>query len=339
MPTTASPARDLAVETCGLTKLFGRTRALDDVELAIPRGSVYGVLGPNGAGKTTLVRILATLLRPDAGSARVLGHDVVRDGAEVRRRVSLTAQFASVDEDLTALENLLLIARLLGHSRHEAKERARELLAAFDLADAADRQAAKLSGGMRRRLDVAASIIVTPDLLFLDEPTTGLDPRSRNHVWEIVRAVVERGTTVLLTTQYLDEADQLAGRIAVIDHGRVIAEGTRGELKASVGAGGVRVRLFDPSERERARNVLAAALGVPVHPERDPAALAARITTADGTQDAAQRVAHALDELARAGIAVSDFALGQPSLDEVFLALTGSRAEPEPEPESQAAMA
>jgi ABC-2 type transport system ATP-binding protein len=330
MPTSRSTtSRDLAVETSGLTKRFGPTRALDDVELAIPRGSVYGVLGPNGAGKTTLVRVLATLLRPDAGWARVLGHDVVRAGDEVRRRVSLTAQFASVDEDLTAFENLVLIARLLGHSRRDAKRRAHELLTAFDLADAADRQAAKLSGGMRRRLDVAASIIVTPELLFLDEPTTGLDPRSRNHVWEIVRAIVDRGTTVLLTTQYLDEADQLADRIAVVDHGRVIAEGTRGELKASVGAGGVRVRLFDPSERERARDVLAAELGVPVHPERDPAALAARIAADDGAQDAAQRVAHALDELARAGIAVSDFALGQPSLDEVFLALTGSRAEPE----------
>ncbi|HET8756698.1 MAG TPA: ATP-binding cassette domain-containing protein [Solirubrobacteraceae bacterium] len=338
MPTTPqSTGHDLAVETSGLTKRFRTTRALDDVALAIPRGSVYGVLGPNGAGKTTLVRILATLLRPDAGWARVLGHDVVRDGAAVRRSVSLTAQFASVDEDLTALENLVLIARLLGHSRRAAKERAHELLEAFDLVDAADRPAATLSGGMRRRLDVAASIIVTPELLFLDEPTTGLDPRSRNHVWEIVRTVVERGTTVLLTTQYLDEADQLAGRIAVIDHGRVIAEGTRGELKASVGAGGVRVRLFDASERERARDLLAAELGVPVHTEPDPAALAARISAGDGARDAAQRVAHALDLLARAGIAVSDFALGQPSLDEVFLALTGSRAQPEAETEAAVA--
>jgi ABC-2 type transport system ATP-binding protein len=334
MATTPQSTSRLAVETCELTKVFGRTRALDAVALAIPAGSVYGVLGPNGAGKTTLLRILATLLRPDAGWARVLGHDVVRAGAEVRRRVSLTAQFASVDEDLTALENLVLIARLLGHSRRDAKARAHELLTAFDLVDAADRQAAKLSGGMRRRLDVAASIIVTPELLFLDEPTTGLDPRSRNHVWEIVRTIVERGTTVLLTTQYLDEADQLAERIAVVDHGRVIAEGTRGELKASVGAGGVRVRLFDPTERERARDLLASELGVPVHPEPDPAALAARIAAPDGAQDAAQRVARALDELARAGIAVSDFALGQPSLDEVFLALTGSRAEPEPESEA-----
>ena len=312
-----------------MTKTFGRTRALDGVDLAIPRGSVYAVLGPNAAGKTTTIRILATLLRPDSGSARVLGHDVVRDAAAVRGRVSLTAQFASVDEDLTAVENLVLLGRLLGLSRKQAKRRAHELLVAFDLAEAAGRQVLHLSGGMRRRLDIAASIIVTPELLFLDEPTTGLDPRSRNHVWEIVRAIVAHGTTVVLTTQYLDEADQLADRIAVIDHGCVIAEGTRGELKASVGAGGVRVRLLDPAQREQAKRMLAGELGVPVHSDRDPAALAARIPARDGGGEAAGRVGHALTELARAGIVVSDFALGQPSLDEVFLALTGSHAESE----------
>ncbi len=320
---------DLAVEAHGLTKLFGRARAVDGIDLAIPRGSVYGVLGPNGAGKTTTIRILATLLRPDGGTARVLGHDVVHDAAAVRSRVSLTAQFASVDEDLTAVENLILLGRLLGHARRQAKQRARDLLEAFDLADAAGRQVAQFSGGMRRRLDIAASIIVTPDLLFLDEPTTGLDPRSRNHVWEIVRTIVAAGTTVVLTTQYLDEADQLAERIAVIDHGRVIAEGTRGELKASVGAGGVRVRLLDPAQREQAVQVLTAGLGVAVHAERDPAALTARIPAQNGPRDAAQRVARALGDLSRAGIDVSDFALGQPSLDEVFLALTGTRVEPE----------
>ena len=259
----------------------------------------------------------------------MLGHDVVRDAAAVRRRISLTAQFASVDEDLTAFENLVLLARLLGHSRKHAKARARELLAAFDLADAAGRQVLLFSGGMRRRLDIAASLIVTPELLFLDEPTTGLDPRSRNQVWEIVRAIVAHGTTVVLTTQYLDEADRLADRIAVIDHGRVIAEGTRGELKASVGAGGVRVRLLDPTQREQAERVLSGRLGVPVHAERDPATLAARIPAQNGDGEAAERVAHALAELARSGIAFSDFALGQPSLDEVFLALTGSPAESE----------
>jgi ABC-2 type transport system ATP-binding protein len=325
----ATTRNDLAVEASGLTKVFGRSRALDGVDLAIPRGCVYGVLGPNGAGKTTTIRILATLLRADSGTARVLGHDVKREAAAVRLRVSLTAQFASVDEDLTALENLVLLARLLGHARRRAKARARELLDAFDLADAAGRQVLQLSGGMRRRLDIAASLIVTPELLFLDEPTTGLDPRSRNHVWEVVRTIVAGGTTVVLTTQYLDEADQLADRIAVIDHGRVIAEGTRGELKASVGAGGVRVRLRDPSQRDAAERVLADALGDAVHPDRDPATLAARLPAQDGGVEAAQRVARALDELARSGIGISDFSLGQPSLDEVFLSLTGRRVDTE----------
>jgi ABC-2 type transport system ATP-binding protein len=326
MAMTNRHAPDLAVEAIGLTKLFGRNRALDGVDLAIPRGCVYGLLGPNGAGKTTTIRILATLIRPESGSAWVLGHDVVHDAAAVRARIGLTAQFASVDEDLSASENLVLLGRLLGHSRKRAKTRAHELLAAFDLAEAAGRQVLQLSGGMRRRLDVAASIIVTPELLFLDEPTTGLDPRSRSHVWEIVRAIVANGTTVVLTTQYLDEADRLADRIAVIDRGRVIAEGTRGELKASVGAGGVRVRLRDAAQREQAETVLAGELAVPVHAERDPTALAARLPAPNGGSEPAERAAHALAELSRAGIAVSDFALGQPSLDEVFLALIASRS-------------
>ena len=326
-------AGEFAVEASGLTKSFGQNRAVDGVDLAIPRGMVYGVLGPNGAGKTTTIRILATLTRPDAGTARVLGHDVVDDAAAVRAKISLTAQFASVDEELTALENLVLLARLLGQSRRRARERAHDLLAVFDLEDAAGRLVAQLSGGMRRRLDIAASIIVTPDLLFLDEPTTGLDPRSRNQVWQIVRTIVARGTTVLLTTQYLDEADQLADRIAVIDHGRVIAEGTRGELKASVGSGAVRVRLLVPAQRAQAQRVLAAELGVAVHAEPDPAALRASIPTAgDGAREMTQRVGRALSELARSGIGVSDFAVGQASLDEVFLALTGRPADPAPDP-------
>ena len=311
---------DLAIDASGLVKTFGETRAVDGVDLAVRTGAVYGVLGPNGAGKTTVIRMLATLLQPDAGTARVFGHDVVREADAVRARVSLTGQFASVDEDLTGLENLVLLARLLGYSRKQSRARADELLYAFGLAEAAGRQVKKYSGGMRRRLDIAASIVITPDLLFLDEPTTGLDPRSRNQVWDIVRALVSGGTTVLLTTQYLDEADQLAGRIAVVDHGRVIAEGAPGELKASVGSGALHVRLRDPEDRPEAERMLSRALGAPVRLESDPAALSARVSDPE-------RVAHALAELSRSGVAVTNFALGQPSLDEVFLALTGRPAE------------
>src|SRR5918911_1005291 len=269
----------LAIETRGLKKSFGTTHAVAGVDLAVSAGGVYGVLGPNGAGKTTAIRILATLLRPDAGEAQVLGYDVVRDARAVRSRVSLTGQFASVDEDLTGVENLLLLARLLGYSRRQGRERAADLLDAFGL----------------------------------DEPTTGLDPRSRNQVWEIVRGMVAEGTTVLLTTQYLDEADQLADRIAVIDHGKVIAEGTSGQLKASVGAGSLHVRLRAPEQRAEAERVLSGVLEVPVEPSADPAALSARISDPE-------RVARSLAELSRSGIDVTEFALGQPSLDEVFLA-------------------
>jgi ABC-2 type transport system ATP-binding protein len=226
-----------------------------------PRGSLFGVLGPNGAGKTTTIRILATLLRPDAGSARVLGHDVVAEATAVRARIALTAQFASLDVDLTGFENLVVLGRLLGHSWRGARARAGELLEAFELADVGGRPVAQLSGGMRRRLDIAASIIVTPELLFLDEPTTGLDPRSRRQVWGIVRAIVARGTTVLLTTQDLAEADELSDRIAVIDHGRVIAEGHSSELKARVGGDTMRVRVHDPGQRPRAERILGDALG------------------------------------------------------------------------------
>jgi ABC-2 type transport system ATP-binding protein len=310
---------DLAIETSRLTRSFRGTRAVDGVELTVRRGTVYGLLGPNGAGKTTVVRMLATLLRPDSGTARVLGYDVLREGDAVRSRVSLTGQFASVDEDLTGFENLVLIARLMGHSRRRSKERAGELLGAFGLAEAADRQVKKYSGGMRRRLDIAASIVVTPELLFLDEPTTGLDPRSRNQVWEIIRTLAREGTTVLLTTQYLDEADQLADRIAVIDHGTVIAEGTPGQLKSSVGAGALHVRLRDPEQRPEAEPILSRELDVPVYLEPDPAALSARVSDPEP-------VSRALAELSRSGVAVADFALGQPSLDEVFLALTGRPA-------------
>ncbi|WP_075215916.1 ATP-binding cassette domain-containing protein [Mongoliimonas terrestris] len=321
-----------AVETVGLRKTFGAKHAVDGIDLSIRRGSIFGLLGPNGAGKTTTVRLLATLLKPTAGTARVLGHDVAREPEAVRRRVSLTGQFASVDEDLTGRENLVLIARLLGHGGRDARARADELLAAFDLDDAAAKQVRTYSGGMRRRLDIAASLVTTPDLLFLDEPTTGLDPRSRNQVWEIVRLLVDNGTTVLLTTQYLEEADQLAERIAVIDHGRVIAEGTSATLKASVGTGVLHVRLADPADREAARALLAAELGGPIHLDADPAALTATVP------DPA-RAAAAIAATGAAGIRVTDFSLGQPSLDEVFFALTGHPAEPSPDDESAAATA
>jgi ABC-2 type transport system ATP-binding protein len=316
---------ELAIETTGLVKVFGDNRAVDGIDLAVPTGTVYGVLGPNGAGKTTAVRMLATLLRPDGGTARVFGKDVVKDADAVRSRVSLTGQYASVDEDLTGSENLVLLARLLGHSKPAARDRAAQLLEGFGLTEAAGKQVKNYSGGMRRRIDIAASILNTPDVLFLDEPTTGLDPRSRNQVWDIVRAVVTHGTTVLLTTQYLDEADQLASRIAVIDHGKVIAEGTKGELKASVGAGTVHLRLRDADQRAEAQQVLARVLNAEVQLDADPVALTARVDGRSTDQGAAEQAGRALAELARSGITVDNFSLGQPSLDEVFLALTDKK--------------
>jgi len=315
-----TPTPALAIEASALRKSFGDTHAVAGVDLAVRRGSVYGILGPNGAGKTTTVRMLATLLRPDSGEARVLGHDIASEADEVRRRVSLTGQLASVDEDLTGHENLVLIARLLGLDRARAKARAAELLGAFGLTESAAKLVKNYSGGMRRRLDIAASIVVTPELMFLDEPTTGLDPRSRNQVWDIVRALVRDGTTVLLCTQYLDEADQLADGIAVIDHGRVIAEGTPAQLKASVGSGALHVRLLHPDQRPEAERALARALAAEVHLEPDPAGLQVACQSPE-------RAAEAVGELTRSGIEVAGFSLGQPSLDEVFLALTGRPAE------------
>lgn len=309
-----------AIEVSGLVKVFGETRAVDGVDLRVPAGAVYGLLGPNGAGKTTTARMLATLTRPTAGTARVFGHDIVEDPDTVRSLVSMTGQFASVDDDLTGLENMVMLARLLGFSWKDARIRGEDLLEAFGLTEAADRKVSTYSGGMRRRLDIAASIVITPEVLFLDEPTTGLDPRSRNEVWDIVRALVANGTTILLTTQYLDEADQLADRIAVIDHGKVIAEGTPGELKASVGAGTLHVRVQNPEERLAAQAILAQALDVPVELASDPSALNARVSATNG-------VSEAFAQLSQRGIAVNEFSLGQPSLDEVFLTLTGRPAD------------
>ncbi len=316
----------LAIEASGLVKHFGDTKAVDGVDLAVPSGSVYGVLGPNGAGKTTTIRMLATLLQPDAGSASVLGHDIATEGDAVRSAVSLTGQLASVDEDLTGRENLILLGRLLGLGRAAAKSRATDLLEAFDLAEASGRLVKNYSGGMRRRLDIAASLVVTPEVMFLDEPTTGLDPRSRNQVWDIIRALAGEGTTILLCTQYLEEADQLAEGIAVIDHGKVIAEGTPGQLKASVGGGALHVRLLDPEQRPEAQRILDERLGSATL-EPEPSSLSSQCADPE-------RGADAIAELVRNGIGVSDFALGQPSLDEVFLALTGRPAEAEPDAET-----
>jgi ABC-2 type transport system ATP-binding protein len=309
----------LAIETLQLQKRYGETRAVDGISLSIPRGSVYGLLGPNGAGKTTTIRMLTTLIRPDGGSARVLGHDLVTEAAQVRAKVGVTGQFASVDEDLTGRENLVLFSRLLGFSWRGARERADQLLAGFDLAEAARRQVRTWSGGMRRRLDIAASLIVTSEILFLDEPTTGLDPRSRNQVWDVVRAIAAAGTTVMLTTQYLEEADRLADRMAVIDHGKVIAEGTSRELKASVGGRALHLKLLDPTQREAAATILKAVLGE-AHDGTEPEDLNAKVTREE-------LVPQALAQLSAGGIGIAEFALTQPSLDDVFLAITGKPAQ------------
>jgi ABC-2 type transport system ATP-binding protein len=294
-----------------VTKQFrGGALALDGLNLHIPRGSVYGLLGPNGAGKTTLIRILATLLRPDSGRARVAGHDVVRDAARVRERIGLAGQFATVDDHLTGRENIAMIGRLYGLTRREAARRAAEIVERIGLADAADRQVKTYSGGMRRRIDLAASLIGRPLVLFLDEPTTGVDPASRQDLWSLVRDLTAEGTTVLLTTQYLDEADQLADRIAVIDRGRLLTEGTATELKDRTGS--AVVELDVPSELRQS------ALGV-LQP------LAARYDRARITlpaPDGPLTLRHALRLLDTAGIAPTDVALHRPTLDDVFLALT-----------------
>jgi ABC-2 type transport system ATP-binding protein len=307
----------LAVEVSGLAKSYGAITAISGLDLTVPAGAIYGVLGPNGAGKTTTLRILATIVRPDAGTAKVFGHDVVREDRAVRRRISLTGQFASVDDDLTGVENLLLQARLLGFSAAAGRRRAGALLEAFDLTESANRPARTYSGGMRRRLDVAVGLVVRPDLMFLDEPTTGLDPRSRNQVWEVIRTLVGRGTTVLLTTQYLEEADKLADRVAVIDNGSVVAEGTPDELKSSIGAGSLRVELRRAEDMAEATRLLSAALGEPVQAVGDTriSARAPRPHTA----------AQAVGELTRT-IDVEDFSMDRPSLDDVFLSLTGKPA-------------
>ncbi len=313
---------DLAVRVEGVVKRFRATTALAGVDLEVEEATVFGLLGPNGAGKTTLVRVLATLLSPDAGRAEVFGRDVVRDAAGVRELLGLTGQFAAVDEMLTGRENLQMFGRLFDLSAADARGRAGELLERFELADAADRPARTYSGGMRRRLDLASSLLTRPRVLFLDEPTTGLDPRSRNEIWSVVRELVREGTTLLLTTQYLEEADQLAGQIAVIDHGRVIAQGTGSELKDRVGGQILEVELVSAADRENARAVLAGiGCGEPEFGER-----LAQLTLA-APRDGLEMIEGAASALRRAEIAVSDLGLRRPTLDDVFLQLTGAPSE------------
>ena len=299
----------------GLVKRYGQTQALAGVDLEVPAGTILSVLGPNGAGKTTAVRILTTLTTPDAGSARVAGHDVVREAAAVQRSIGVTAQDATVDGLLTGRQNLVMVGRLRGLRRADARARATELLRQFDLTDAADRVLKGYSGGMRRRLDLAAGLVTRPPVLFLDEPTTGLDPTSRVRMWDVIRLLVADGVTLLLTTQYLDEADELADRIVVIDHGRVIAEGTSASLKADTGGARLEVTLSEPSPAAAA--ALEPFVAGAVHVSQDGRRLRAPVRSGAGL---ATTVVRALD---RAGIAVDDVEVHQPSLDDVFFALTG----------------
>ncbi|MGO2542232.1 MAG: ATP-binding cassette domain-containing protein [Specibacter sp.] len=307
---------DLAIEAHGLVKLFGSNRAVDGVDLAVKTGTVYGVLGPNGAGKTTTISMLATLLRPDAGEAKIFGFDVRSEAQIVRQLIGVTGQYASVDENLSATENLVLFSKLLGLRGPAPKLKAAELLEEFGLTDAAKRPLKNFSGGMRRRLDLAASLIAQPPLIFLDEPTTGLDPRTRSQMWGTIRRLVAAGSTVLLTTQMLDEADQLADRVAVIDKGRVVAEGTTDELKQSVGIAALQLRLSNTADVPAARELIRTTLGVESAVSPEAARLSAPMQRADLVTDL-------LVALRRDGIPVAEISVQQPTLDEVFLTLTG----------------
>ena len=307
-----------AVHARGLVKKFGDLRAVNGLDRDVPRGMIFAILGPNGAGKTTLMRMLATLLHPTEGTASVMGHDLATAPDQVRASIAMTGQFASLDEDLTGRENLVLLARLWGFRGRAARERADQLLGTFELAEAATKQVKDYSGGMRRRLDIAASLIVTPGVLFLDEPTTGLDPVARKSVWGMIRQLAGSGVTILLTTQYMDEADQLAARIAVIDHGKKIADGTPRELKAATGSGFLHVAVADPARLDEAARLLETHLGGSVQRSAEGAMLAIVARTPHDANAA-------LGSLIDAGIELSDFSMGSPSLEEVFFALTGAK--------------
>jgi ABC-2 type transport system ATP-binding protein len=317
----------LAISVRGLSKAYGEVKALSGVDLDVRRGTVLGLLGPNGAGKTTFVRVLTTLLQPDAGTARVAGLDVVREAAALRQEIGLAGQYAAVDENLTGLENLVMVARLYGFRRRRATERGNDLLERFDLVEAARRPVKTYSGGMRRRLDLAAALVAEPPVLFLDEPTTGLDPRSRLSLWEVIEQLVAEGTTVLLTTQYLDEADRLADTIAVIDHGQVIAQGTADELKDRVGGERLEVRLDEGASVEAAIRALAPMSDEPPVVEGGVVKLSVRRRR--GT------IVEAVRRLSDAGVGVDDLALRRPTLDDVFLSLTGHAAEERAEAERE----
>ncbi|MEZ0109951.1 ABC-2 type transport system ATP-binding protein [Catenulispora sp. EB89] len=305
-----------AVEAIGLRKDFGRFRAVDGIDLEVRQGEIFGVLGPNGAGKTTALRMLATLLPIDGGQARLFGVDVAREPHRIRQLIGITGQYASVDEDMTATENLWMFGRLQGLRSADARATARRLLEQFGLEEAADRPIAQFSGGMRRRLDLAASLITRPPLIFLDEPTTGLDPRTRGQMWDTIRGLVTEGCTVLLTTQYLDEADQLAGRIAVLDRGRKVAEGTPEQLKASVGNSTLQLQLSPGADEEQARQVVTRVAGA--EPVLTPESGRMNVPL-----DTADRAADVLIGLRQAGVSIMSVSVAQPTLDEVFLALTG----------------
>lgn len=320
LPRPAAVGDDLAVSATGLVKDFGGFRAVDGIDLAVRRGEVFGVLGPNGAGKTTTLSMLATLLPIDGGRAEVFGVDVATEPHRIRQLVGVTGQYASVDENLTATENLVLFARLLGSPVREARSTAADLLERFALTEAAGRQIKNFSGGMRRRLDLAASLIAQPPLIFLDEPTTGLDPRTRGQMWDTIRELVAQGSTILLTTQYLDEADQLADRIAVIDRGRKVAEGTPDQLKAGVGTSTLHLRLVDRDRTSAAAALVERVLGEA--PVLTPEAGGMNIALAD-----ANRTADVLIALREAGVDITTATVRQPTLDEVFLALTGHHSD------------